>query len=121
MKNLARWCVVHAIHWALLYGAFVAGIDGAMYVLKFFVWCMWPLSFLLASKDVIAKDAKEPPKPFLSALSAFQAWVTLFFLVWHGHFFTGLAWLIVIVMIAHHRAETKKVREALAKEPPHAL
>jgi hypothetical protein len=119
MKKYCKWFVGHLIHWALLYWAFVAGLDGAMYVLKFFVWCLWPVSFMLASKDVIAKDAKEPAKPVLGAMDAFQSYVTLGLLVWNGHFFTGVAWLTVIVMVSHHRTETAKVRESLANGQPH--
>ena len=34
MGNLAKWCLAHVLHWAVLYGAFVMQLDGAMYVLK---------------------------------------------------------------------------------------
>ena len=47
MKDLTRWWFAHALHWAVLYGAFAADMDGAMYVLKFWVWVMAPLSLFL--------------------------------------------------------------------------
>jgi hypothetical protein len=47
MKDFATWTIVHALHWAILYLAFGANVEGAMYVLKFWVWVMAPLSLLL--------------------------------------------------------------------------
>lgn len=116
MKNIAQWWLVHLLHWAVLYGAFAAQMEGAMYVLKFWVWVMAPLSpFLLAEKA--AKDAaKKPPEPLRGALSMVQAWTTLGLLVWFGHIASGLAWGWVMLMVAMHRDNTRKAREATAAQ-----
>lgn len=112
MKNLTRWWLVHAMHWAVLYGAFAADMNGAMYVLKFWVWVMAPLSLSLLTDKAVADSAKKPPQPVRGWLSMLQAWVTLGLLVWFGHIASALAWGLVMVMFAVHRAATSKARAA---------
>lgn len=114
MNYFVKWSAAHILHWAILYGAFVLSLDGAMYLLKFCVWTMAPLSLFLLADKAAAAAAKTPPKPVISCLNMLQAWITLGLLVWHGHIATGLAWLVVIVMTAWHRDATKKARQATA-------
>lgn len=114
MKEMARWWVVHVLHWAALYGAFAMNSDGAMYVLKFWVWVMAPLSLLLLMDSSAQDAAKKPPRPMLFALSMLQAWATLGLLVWFGHIASALAWGVVMVMVAAHRDATRKARAKLA-------
>lgn len=111
----AKWWLVHALHWAVLYGAFAAQIDGAMYVLKFFVWVMAPLSLFLLVDKAAQDAAKEPPLPAVRGWFTWtQAWATLGLLVWFGHIASGLAWGLVMVMFALHRDATRKARAELA-------
>jgi hypothetical protein len=112
MKELTRWWVMHALHWAVLYGAFVAQMEGAMYVLKFWVWVMAPLSLFLLADKAAADAAKKLPQPVRGWLSMLQAWVTLGLLVWFGHIASALAW--GLVMCAVHRDTTRKARAAAA-------
>lgn len=114
MTDLAKWWLVHAMHWALLYGAFVANLDGAMYVLKFLVWALAPVSLLLLADEATTDAAKKPPQPVRGWLSRFQSWVTLALLVWFGHIASGAAWGLVMLMCAIHREATRKVRAATA-------
>lgn len=98
MKRLFYWWTVHVLHWAVLYGAFVVKAEGAMYILKFWVWLMAPLSLLLLA------DKKLDVTPAVrSGLSMLQAWVTLGLLVWFGHIPTAIAWGVVMWMIVVHR------------------
>ena len=112
MKKFAMWSIAHSLHWAVLYGAFFASVDGAMYVLKFMVWTMAPLSVLLLVGQVAADVAKNPPTPVRNWMSMLQAWVTLGLLVWFGHIASALAWGLVMLVIALHREATKKARSA---------
>ncbi len=112
MKDLAKWLLVHALHWAVLYGAFVANVDGAMYVLKFCVWVMAPLSLFLLVDKAAASAAKKAARPARDAMSMLQAWTTLGLLVWFGHIASALAWSLVMVMVALHRDATKKARNS---------
>lgn len=112
MKDVTRWWFVHALHWAALYGAFAAQVEGAMYVLKFWVWVMAPLSLFLLADKAAADAAKKPARPVLGWLSMLQAWVTLGLLVWFGHIASAAAWGLVMVMCAMHREATRKARAA---------
>lgn len=114
MKKLAHWWLVHALHWAVLYGAFFANVAGAMYVLKFCVWLMAPVSLLLLDDKPAAEAAKKPERPVLRWLSKLQAWATLGLLVWFGHIASALAWGLVMVMFAMHHDATRKARAAAA-------
>ena len=114
MKNFAMWSVAHALHWAVLYGAFIVGMDGAMYVLKCWVWVMAPMSLFLLTDKATADAAKKPPQPIRHFFSLMQEWVTLGALVWFGHIASGLAWGLVMLMIALHRDATKKARSTAA-------
>jgi hypothetical protein len=117
MNKWIQWLVAHALHWAVLYGAFVAELDGAMYVLKFFVWVMAPLSLVLLADKATANSAKNPPQPVRRALGSVQAWVTLGLLVWFGHVATALAWGLVMVMVAMHREAVRKARDTATDAP----
>ena len=114
MKYLLKWWLVHALHWALLYGAFAAQIDGAMFVVKFWVWVMAPASLLLLADKTAIAAAKKPARPVLRSLSWLQAWATLGLLVWNGHIATGLAWGVVMAVIAVHQDATDKARASAA-------
>ena len=110
MKDFLKWLVAHSLHWAVLYGAFAAQLDGAMYVLKFWVWLMAPLSLFLLVAKVTEEEANRPPQPVRSALNFLQAWVTLGLLVWFGHIATALAWGLAMLMFAAYRDAVKKAR-----------
>lgn len=114
MQSLIRWWFLHAGHWAVLYGAFAAQMEGAMSVLKFWVWLMAPLSLFLVADKAATDAAKKPARPVLGWLGMFQAWVTLGLLVWFGHIATGVAWFVVIGMCAYHRDATRRARAAAA-------
>ena len=110
--RLLKWTLVHALHWAVLYGAFALNLDGAMYVLKFFVWCMAPLSLFLLADKAAEEAAKKAPEPVRRSLNWTQAWVTLCLLVWFGHIATALAWGVVMVAMGVHDDQTRNLRAA---------
>ena len=114
MKSYFQWLVGHSLHWAVLYGAFAADVDGAMYVLKFLVWVLLPLSLFLLADKVAADAAKKPRTPIRGFLSALQAWATLGLLVWFGHIASALAWGFVMLVGAVHRDKTGKARASIA-------
>jgi hypothetical protein len=114
MKEAMKWWLVHALHWAVLYGAFAVQADGPMYVLKFWAWVMAVLSCFLLTDKAVADAAKKPARPVRRWLSWVQAWATLGLLVWFGHIATGLAWAWVMVVIADHQDKVKTQRSAPA-------
>lgn len=114
MKDLPKWILMHSLHWAVLYGAFAAQLDGALNLLMFWVWAMAPVSLFLLTDLAIAFSAEKPPKPIRSTLSMLQAWVTLGLLVWGGHVATALAWGLVMIVVAAHISSVRKVRAAVA-------
>lgn len=118
MKNLTYWAAVHAAHWGLLYGAFVANVEGAMYVLKFFTWVLASFSMFLLADKAAQDAAKKPAQPVRHALSMLQAWVMLLSFVWFGHIAAGLAWGWTMVMITIHGEAVKKARASYTAEQP---
>jgi len=112
LKDLTKWWFIHVIHWAVMYGAFAANLDGAMYVLKFWVWIMAPISLTLLADKAIKDTAQKPARPIRSFLSMTQAWVMLFALVWFGHIATGLAWAFVILVTYVHKDQARKLKDA---------
>lgn len=114
MSDLAKWWLWHALHWALLYGAFAAEMQGAMYVVKFVVWSFVPFSLLLLADKAVADTAARPRRPLLNALKMLQAWSTLILLVWFGHIVTALAWAFVMFMVAVHRELVRRKRDSTA-------
>lgn len=111
MKKLITWMALHCTHWAVLYGAFATEIEGALYVLKFFVWAMLFVAPLLLTTSALESAAKNEPRPGRSALNRIQSWATLLLLVWFGHLATAVAWSIVMVCVALSREGAKKLRE----------
>jgi len=109
---LLKWWAWHTLYWVVLYGAFGLGIEGAMYVLKFWIWLMAPLSLFLLLDKASAAAAQKPRRTTLNALSMLQAWVTLGLLVWFGHVVSACAWGFVMLMVVVHRDATRKARQS---------
>lgn len=104
-----RWWLLYALGWALLYGAFVLNLDGALYVLKFCIWFMAVLAPLLLTEAAIAKSVEEPPMPLRSVMGQLRSWAALALLVWFGHIATGAALGVVMLFgDAHGRAVRRK-------------
>jgi hypothetical protein len=110
VKDSVYWWLFHIARWAALYGAFVLHLEGAFYVLAFFVWLMAPLSLMLLTDAVVIHAATNPARPAQRWLGRLQDWATLLPLVWFGHIVTALAWCVVILMIEAHREATDKKR-----------
>lgn len=110
MNKLATWIAFHCAHWAVLYGAFVLEVEGALYVLKFFAWVMVFVAPLLLTNAAKENGVKENPTPVRSALTRIQSWATLLALVWFGHIATALAWCWVMACVALYREGVKKTR-----------
>lgn len=107
----AKWTMVHAFHWAVLYGAFAANLEGAMYVLKFWVWAAAALCLVLLTDSAIKSTAEKPEEAKLKqALSLAQAWVTLGLLIWFGHIASAVAWGWVMCAVAFHRDAARKLK-----------
>lgn len=110
MKKLMIWTAIHCAHWAVLYGAFALGMEGAVYVLKFFAWAMAFASPLLLTEKAKETGVKGGPAPVRATLTRVQSWATLLLLVWFGHIVTALAWCMVMFCVALHREGVKKMR-----------
>ncbi len=118
MKNLAIWWAAHIARWAVLYAAFVLQMDGAMYLLKFFIWCLAALAPFMVTDTALRHSAEneEPRSGLRTALYWMQAWTVLLALVWFGHIFTAAAWVLVMLCTAFHWTAVRKMRDA-ATEP----
>jgi len=114
MKKLSQWVFVHALHWALLYGAFFENIEGAMYVLKFWVWVTAAFCWSMILEKSVEDQAKKPATPIRFFLGMAQAWITLFTLLWFGHIVSGVAWFLVIVcaLVAADKVREKRIQLA---------
>jgi hypothetical protein len=110
VKKLATWIAFHCAHWAALYGAFIIELDGALYILKFFVWAMVFIAPLMLTDAATEQGLKDSDKPVRGAMTRIQSWTTLLALVWFGHIATAIAWLWVMACAAIYRESVKKAR-----------
>lgn len=117
MKTV-RWWLVYALTWALLYGAFVARLEGALHVVKFSVWVLAALSPVMVVDSVIEQSVKEPPMRLRSVLLWLRNWVALGLLVWFGHIATGAALGVVMLCAAAHGLAVRKRRASATRATP---
>lgn len=111
----SKWVLVHLIHWALLWGAFAADIQGAMYTIKFWVWVCAVLGVYQLTDESVKSVARRPPQAaWQTSLGWIQAWVTLSVLVWFGHFASALAWGWVMAVVNWQGARAAEMRKAEA-------
>lgn len=120
MTTWVKWSVAELVHWGVLYGAFVVPLDGAMYALKFITWVTAAASLFILTEAFIAVQVKKPPEPRVRVwLTTVKAWVTLAALVWFGHIFSGIAWMVAMLMAYTHREEVRTRRAAeQVPQPP---
>ena len=86
----------------MTYLGFIGGIDGALYLVKFFVWAICLPVGLIALSDAAQKNmAKQPrtgaPLRFAARL---VAWGCLGVMIWTGHIATSVAWGFYILCAA---------------------
>ena len=96
----SKWVLVHLIHWAMLWAAFGADIQGAVYTIKFWVWVCAAFGVYQLSDQSVQSAATRPEQAaWKTSLGWLQAWVTLSVLVWFGHFASALAlgWVMAVV------------------------
>jgi hypothetical protein len=103
----------------MTYLGLVAGIDGALYVAKFFVWAICLPVGLLALTDAAQKNmAKEPDAGPLNKMAARLAtWACLGMMIWTGHIATGGAWGFYMLCAAIAAEGVKKHRAAPSAAP----
>ena len=96
----------------MAYLGLVAGVDGALYVMKFFVWAICLPAGLIALSDAAQKNmAKEPDTGSLNKLAArLVAWGCLGMMIWTGHMATGVAWGFYMMCTAVASEGVKKHR-----------
>lgn len=111
MKNLLTFAVLHAALWAALYAAFALNIEGALYVVTFYVWATLPLMCFSMHPEVIEILAKNPARPVRRLLDLTQAWTMLACLVWFGHIVTAAALAITMLLTAAIRHRVSLLRE----------
>lgn len=114
-----RWWLLYALTWAVLYGAFVARLDGALYVTTFCAWFVALMSPLMLVDSVIEQSVQEPPTPVRDVLLQLRNWVMLGGLVWFGYIDTGVAWGLAMLCHAAHRLAVRRKRAAAADQPVH--
>lgn len=115
MKKLIVWTGIYCASWALLYATFALNIDGAMNVLKFFVWGIALLSPLLLLDIAMDSAAKQAPTPVRWLLQRLMDWITLLLLAWFGHLVTAGAWAIKMLCVRMHQDGVEKRRTQQGK------
>ena len=103
----------------MTYLGLVAGVDGALYVMKFFVWAICLPVGLVALTDATQKImAKEPDSGPLNKLAArLVAWACLGVMIWAGHIVTGMAWGFYMLCAAIASEGMKKHRAGFSAAP----
>jgi hypothetical protein len=104
---------------AMTYLGLVAGVDGALYVTKFFVWAICLPLGLIALTDAAQKNmAKEPDTGPLNKMAAhLVAWACLGMMIWTGHIATGMAWGFYMLCCAIASEGVKKHRTGPSAAP----
>ena len=104
----------------LTWAGFVNGVDGALYVVKFFVWAICLPTGLLAMSEQVQKAlAKNPPPGALHKLaSRITAWGVLGVMVWTGHIATACAWGFYLLCSFIASEGAKKLRAEAAGANP---
>ncbi len=112
LVKLAKWTLFYVLQWAVLYAAFWLRIDGALYVVKFWV-CVGALAAPMLVFDAATTFAlKERPRPVLEQLTTLVHLATLALLVWNGHIAFAVAWAMAMFCIAIHRINVRVARKA---------
>ena len=97
---------------ALTYIGFLDGVEGALYVVKFFVWAICLPVGLMGFTDEAQKNlAKQPPNgPISRFIARAGAWCSLAMMVWTGHIATAAAWGFFMLCSAVIGEAVKKMR-----------
>lgn len=116
LLEVALLVAVPCLTWA----GFVNGVDGALYLVKFFVWAIClPVGLLGLSTHMQQALAKEPPHGALQRLtSRTVAWGVLGVMVWTGHIATACAWGFYLLCSSIAREGAKKLRAEAAGAQP---
>lgn len=103
----------------MTYLGLISGVDGALYVVKFFVWAIClPVGLSALSESVQKSLSKEPATGTLSRLiSRLVAWSCLGVMIWTGHIATGVAWGFFMICSAIAFEGTKKHRAGTSSSP----
>jgi hypothetical protein len=103
----------------MTYLGLLGGVDGALYVLKFFVWAICLPAGLIALTDAAQKNmAKEPDTGPLNKLAArLVAWGCLAVMIWTGHIATAVAWGFYLLCSAVASEGMKKHRAGPSAAP----
>jgi len=98
----------------MTYLGFMGGVEGALYLVKFFVWAMClPLGLMALTEHAQKSLAKQPANSALFRFaSRIAAWSALGVMVWTGHIATACAWGFYMLCMAIASEGTKKQRDA---------
>ena len=110
-KKLIRLALLIGVP-ALTWTGFVNGVEGAMYLVKFFVWAIClPISFPALSTPMQQALAKDPAPGLVHKwVSRASAWLVLGVMVWTGHIATACAWGFYLLCAAVASEGAKKLR-----------
>ena len=113
MQRFLAWFAVDVgLGLAVWFGVF-EGIQGALYLAKFFFWAVLLPVSLFALTDTAQKAAASMPAyPFRDASQQALAWFSLGAFIWHGHIATAAALFFSMVCLAVARDGVKKHRAA---------
>lgn len=117
VKGLVAYALVLALVW---YGA-IQGVEWAGNVLRFYIWALWSLYWLIAVMVLVAAasqkwdDVPEWPKPMPVWISYPVRMAAMFGLAAAGWFFTAAAYVGLIVAQVVVRASIQTAREAAEK------
>ena len=96
--KLFRWFLINSLFAACLYWGFYVGVDGAKNVSIFYVWVAFALSLLSFSDEFVNHLKKKKPQVPRWLDYSFDLSV-VFFLVWFGFIFSGIAYFIHLLLI----------------------
>ena len=101
-KNVFIPILAHIAFSICMYFGFVEGIEGAQYIVKFYIWTvMFPISIILlisiSQPKYVNSTIKRPV--LLKHIVFVMHLLYMFTFVWYGHFVTALALMLSIITI----------------------
>ena len=97
MKTI-KWLLFAAGQAALFYLAFIEGINGALNIVLFLVWGLFLLSFFVFNDEFVnTSQGRTPSVPRWLDVTTDLIFVGV--LVWFGHVFTAMAYMIHILFL----------------------
>lgn len=104
IKRILSYIATNVVIILLAYHAVIKGVDGAANILYFLIGGLLVLSIISLTPSILSKTAEGMTEPLATTLPAWANltidFVYVFFFIWHGWWWTGIAFCIASILWA---------------------